>query len=277
MSLVDITTDAQTRIAEITLNRPEKLNAFNPELITALFSALAAADADQAVSCIVLRGAGRAFSVGYDFNSAIERRSEGEPETPLDDWRRMAVGDADTWLRVRQMLTPVVAGIHGYCLGAAAMLATCSDVVVASDDVQIGWASVRGGGGWLGPGMALYIGARKARELELRYGRISGAEAERWGWANYALPAAEVRDKALEIAYDIAKTPLELLQIKKRSMNMAQETPTFAGTVAAGALWDAIGHYSASGQQTSRQLHEVGLREAIRRSKEGAPLGSAAR
>jgi len=153
------------------------------------------------------------------------------------------------------------------------MIATCSDVVVAADDVQIGWASFRGGGGWLGPAMSFHLGNRKARELELRYGRFSGAEAFTWGWANYAVPPENVLENAHEIAADIVQTPRELLQIKKRSMNMAQDSVSFSSTVAAGAMWDAIGHYSDSGRETTRLLKEVGLKETISRNKSGNPTG----
>jgi enoyl-CoA hydratase len=277
-SLVQVAVDRETGVADLMLNRPEKLNAFNPALVTAFRESLRLLESDEGVSCILVHGAGRAFSVGYDLNSSIERRAgKTEPESPLDDWRQMHQQDRTTWLAVRESLTPVVAAVHGYCLGAAAMLATCSDVVVVSDDVSIGWASVRGGGGWLGPAMSYYLGPRKARELELRYGRISGVDAAAWGWANYSVPEPEMLDKAREIALDIARTPRELLQIKKSSMNLAQDTHRFAETVGAGAMWDAIAHYSAAGQNTSRMVNELGLRAAIDRAQAGSPVGAVSR
>jgi enoyl-CoA hydratase len=274
-SMVQVSVDSATHVAELMLNRPEKLNAFNPTLVTQFREAFHELEQNQDVSCVILRGNGRAFSVGYDLNSSIERRAGlADPETPLDDWRHMLQQDKSTWLAVRESLTPVVAAVHGYALGAAAMLATCSDVVVVSDDVLIGWASVRGGGGWLGPAMSYYLGARKARELELRYGRITGADAFAWGWANYSVPEAEMLAKAREIATDIARTPRELLQIKKQSMNLAQDTSRFAETVGAGAMWDAIAHYSAAGQHTSKMVNELGLRAAIDRAQAGSPVGA---
>lgn len=274
-ALVQVSIDPETRIADLVLNRPEKLNAFNPALVTAFREAFHGLEQNEDVSCILLRGAGRAFSVGYDLNSSIERRAgRAEPETPLDDWRNMHQQDRSAWLAVRESLTPVVAAVHGYCLGAAAMLATCSDVVVVSDDVLIGWASVRGGGGWLGPAMSYYLGPRKARELELRYGRITGADACTWGWANYSVEESAVLDTAREIAVDIARTPRELLQIKKSSMNLAQDSHRFAETLGAGAMWDAIAHYSAAGRHTSETVNALGLRAAIDQAQAGSPVGA---
>jgi enoyl-CoA hydratase len=267
MSLVRAEYREDKRVAEIVFARPEKLNALNVEAVEDFFSAVEEVSGNEGLHCIVLRGEGRAFSVGFDLS--VGDGFEIEPdETPvINDWRRLLHGGM-RWLRLREIPVPVVASLHGYCLGVAALLATLADLVVVAEDTLIGMASVRGGGGWLGPVMSVHLGDRKARELEYRYGRMTGTEAAQWGWANYAVPADQLAAKVDEIVADIANTPRELLEIKKAAMIRIQDKDGLLAAIEAGALYNTIAHRTTAGVAMRQTVRDVGLRETIRRDTE---------
>jgi enoyl-CoA hydratase len=259
MSLVR--TEVSDKIGWLVLDRPEKLNAFNADLLREFTAALEALAADDGVAVIVLRGEGRAFSVGYDVAGGGD---DGGRVRALDDWLALR-GKIDRWLSVWRCPKPVIAAVHGYCMGGATMLAVCCDLTVVAEDAVIGWPSVPLGGGLLSPVSAWLLGPKKAKELSYIVGsRMSGQEAAEWGWANYAVPAGEVNDRALALARRIAKTPVELLQVKKRALNRVMDMQGFSEAVMFGAEFDAIAHDSVSVEETTAQIERDGLKETIR-------------
>lgn len=258
MSLVRI--EVSDKIGWLVLNRPEKLNAFSADLLREFTKALDKLAADPGVSVIVLRGEGRAFSVGYDVAGGAEDNGRVRA---LDDWLSLR-GKIDTWLNVWRCPKPVIAAVHGYCMGGATMLAVCCDLTVVASDAVIGWPSVPLGAGLISPVSAWLIGPKKAKELGYIVGsRMSGEEAAEWDWANYAVPASEVNDKALALARRIAKTPSELLQVKKRALNRVMDMQGFSEAVMFGAEFDAIAHDSVSVETITEQIERNGLKQTI--------------
>ena len=124
----------------LTLNRPAKLNALSGPLVEALVDALDAAIADPRVRVIVLEGAGRAFSAGYD----LTEESEGGVGGPVG-WRRLLAVDVEATLRVLDCPKPVIAQIHGYALAGALELAMACDLIVAAEGTQVGEPEIRYG------------------------------------------------------------------------------------------------------------------------------------
>jgi enoyl-CoA hydratase/carnithine racemase len=265
MSLVEISIDSKVKVADLFLNRPEKLNSFSPQLIKDFTEGLDSLVANPEVSCIVVSGRGRAFSTGYDMSVRDAPKDErpGANQSIVTAWQNAKQG-IQTWLHVRDVPIPVIAAVHGYAFGAAQMLATNSDVCVVADDAIFGWAGVRGGGGWLGPAMAYYGHHRRAREMELRYGRFTGKQAWEIGWANYSVPAEEVLPLAHEIAEEIARTPRETLAIKKAAFNLVLDNMGYRQVIDAAAAWNTIAHRSEQSSVGDSHVDEVGLRAALR-------------
>lgn len=187
MSLVLTEDRGATR--HVVLNRPQKRNALNIELVETLGDVLRAAAADTAVRCVVLRGEGTTFSSGMD--AADLAAIADDPET-LRDWRERIIS---IWNLCDQMAKPTIAQIHGACLGGAAELALACDLRVVAADAQVGLVETRIG---LVPDLGgcsrlpAIVGLGRAKELIMASRFIDGVEAERIGLANRVAPAGEL-------------------------------------------------------------------------------------
>jgi enoyl-CoA hydratase len=258
-----ITVEVEDKIAWLTFDRPEKLNAWNQAMKDDFLAALEKLAQDDAVSVLVLRGSGRAFSVGQDVVS--ERGESGERRRTLDDWLGLQK-QVDFWLTIWRFPKPTIAAVHGYCMGIATGIAVCSDITIIAEDAVVGWPSVPLGAGLLGPVSEWLVGPKRAKELSYVVGsRMSGAEASEWGWANHALPADQVEDYTRRLARRIAKTPLDLLKVKKAAMNRIMDIQGFSEAVKFGAEYDAIAHDSVAVDEIRDEIRESGLRATINR------------
>jgi enoyl-CoA hydratase len=261
MAFVETSVDG--RLGWIVLNRPEKLNALNPELFDEFTAALRELVDDDRVRCILIRGEGRAFSVGFDVDRGAQDIRGRDRVKALEDWIGLRA-IVDRWLEVWRAPKPVIAAVHGYCMGLATQLAVCCDLTVVADDAVIGWPSLPLGGGLLAPVSLWLIGPKKAKELSYIAGsRMSGAEAAELGWANYSVPAEDVVSRATELAERIAKTPPDLLRLKKYALNRIMDVQGFSEAVTFGAEWDAIAHDSQGLVEISAKVEELGVKEAI--------------
>lgn len=274
MSCVRIERDK--RVAEVVLDRPEKLNAFNADLFADYEQALRDLDGDRSVSVIIVRGEGRAFSVGWD----VGRKPQPDDghnggythRVAHDDWQRLRP-QLRAFGAVFDLSKPVVASVHGFCMGGATLIPVCSDLAVVGDETVIGWPVLPIGGGMLGPMSSYALGSKKARELSYTAGsRITGPEAAARGWANYSVPEDQVLAKARELAYEISKTPLDMLEIKKLAANEVLTRQGFRDTLEACPTWDALIHSSAGNTWMSRTLAEMGLSGARTWYAEGGSL-----
>jgi enoyl-CoA hydratase/carnithine racemase len=176
-------------VRHVVLNRPEKRNALNTELILALGEVLHVAAADVAVRCVVIRGSGTMFSSGMDAGdlTAIAQ----DPES-LRDWREQILA---IWNLCERMAKPTIAQIHGACLGGAAELALACDLRVVAADSVFGLVETRIGllpdlGGC--SRLPAIVGLGRAKELIMCSKFVDGAEAERIGLANRVAPADEL-------------------------------------------------------------------------------------
>ena len=146
----------------LTLNRPAKLNALSSELVEQLVAAVVAADADPGVRVIVIAGAGRAFSAGYDLAEEVEGGMGG----PVG-WRKALAVDVEATLRILDSPKPVIAQIHGYALAGGLELAMACDLVVAAEGTKLGEPEIRYGSAPVTLLMPYLIGQKKTRELLL--------------------------------------------------------------------------------------------------------------
>jgi enoyl-CoA hydratase/carnithine racemase len=207
-------------VALVTLNRPDRLNAFNRQMTTELLDALTAFEADNAVRAMVVTGAGRAFCAGAELGTGViggdgDRsdvdRTDGDRTDGDRDGhdgqapagRRSPALDVRPW----EMRTPILAAINGAAVGMGLTYPLMWDIRIAAEDAKLGLVFTRrgllpeGNSLWL---LARLIGASRALELLLTGRIFSGKEAAELGVATRAVPAAQVLDTALDLAVDIA-------------------------------------------------------------------------
>ena len=244
------------RIAYITLNRPEKLNALNAQLFSELDEALNDIEKDESISVVIIKGSGRAFSVGYDV-AKYSHPSVTEDRDRLEGFTRR-------WLRIWEFPKPVIAQVHGFALaGGTQLLASC-DVVITAEDAQFGFPSLPLGGGFVGIYWGWHVGHQRAKLLDLTAGsRITGKEATEYGIAARCFKAEELEEKTLEIAKGMAKTPLDILKLKKQAHNRIMDLQGFRTGVMFGPEQDAIIHTTEGIKLVKEKIGELGLKGAI--------------
>src|SRR5688500_365106 len=188
MSYETLLYDADGAIGTITLNRPDRLNTIVPPMPDELEAAVQRAVADPEVKVIVLRGAGRSFCAGFDFGEGFHHWDEGlstdgrwDPGKDFAMVTQSATGPVPKFMSLWRTLKPVVAQVHGWCVGGGSDLALCADLVIVSDDSVIGTPYARMWGCYLS-GMWLYrLGLTKAKELALTGRPLTGVEAAEAG------------------------------------------------------------------------------------------------
>ena len=273
MALVEVQLNAD-HVAELVLNRPEKLNALNTAMLEEFSAAVEQIGHDADIRCVILRGEGSAFSVGYDVASAATQEAPVTQLGAYDDWSRLR-RNLERWLAIWDLEKPVIAAIQGYCVGGASMLSVCCDITLVATDAKVAWPSVPLGGGLLSPVSLWLVGMKHARELSYVVGSsMSGTEAADLGWANRAVPPEQLLDSARELASRIARTPASLLRLKKLALNRVMETQGFRTAFLFGAEWDAIAHTVTEHHEMREKIAEMGLREAIQWFQDGGELGA---
>jgi enoyl-CoA hydratase/carnithine racemase len=222
-----VLTEDHGPVRHVVLNRPEKRNAFNGELVQATGEALRAAADDDSVRCVVIRGAGPMFSSGLDL-AALAALAEA-PQS-LRAFRRACL---DAWNRAEEMTKPTICQVHGACIGGAMELALACDLRVIAADALIGMPETRIGlipdvGG--SSRLPAVVGLGRAKELVMTGKMIGGEEAERIGLANRVAPADEL-DAAVQGLVDelLACAPVAV-GLAKRVMD-ASARPALAATL----------------------------------------------
>jgi methylglutaconyl-CoA hydratase len=200
-------------IRRLTLNRPDKRNALNAELVAALKAALREADGDDAVRVVAIEGAGKDFCSGADL-SALRRIAESSAMENLEDVDELA----ELFLLPRRMRKPVVACVRGRALAGGCGLATACDLVLAAETAEFGYPEVKIG---FVPAMVMAIlrrnvSEKRAFELVVRGQPIAAAEAERVGLVNQVWPDAEFDRLRDEYLADLAKRSASAVQLSKR-------------------------------------------------------------
>jgi enoyl-CoA hydratase len=210
-----IRSERRGAVALLTLDRPDKLNAINAAMVGALHAALDAAEADDGVRAIVVAGAGRAFSAGFDLDMGT---GDGRPDPAAV--RRALEEDFRIILRFWDSPKPTVAAVHGYCLGSALELAVACDVTVAAEDCRFGEPEVKFGSGIVALLLPWLAGPKAAKYLLLTgEDRATAAEMQAVGLVNRVVPAAAVLDEAVAVAQRMAANDTQAVRLTKRAIN----------------------------------------------------------
>jgi enoyl-CoA hydratase len=246
MSFETLLYEAEDAIATITFNRPDQLNTIVPPMPDELQAAVERAGADDAVKVIVLRGAGRAFCAGFDFGGGFHHWDEalttgGEWDPGKDFVAATAPqGAVPRFMSIWRSPKPVIAQVHGWCVGGGSDLALCADLVVASDDARIGTPYSRMWGCYL-TGMWIYrLGLTRAKELALTGKPLSGTEAAAVGLINGSVPFEELDAEVARRARQLAALPLSQLAAMKLIVNQAYENMGLAATQRLGPILDGL-------------------------------------
>jgi enoyl-CoA hydratase len=243
--------------ARITLNRPEKLNALSYALVDALRVALHRAARDETVKVVVLQGAGRAFSAGYDLSEEVADQIED-----ADTWHRILSKDVAVTLELLRLPKPTIAAIHGYCLAGGCDLAMACDMVLAADDTKIGEPEIRYGSGPVTMLMPFLIGQKKCNELLFTGDVIDAAEAERIGLINRVVPADELADAVRTLIVKIAPTPVAVLRYTKLGILRAYEAMGIERAVAGNLDLSAI--LNASNTPEQQEFDTIAARDGLK-------------
>jgi enoyl-CoA hydratase len=264
------------RIARLTLNRPEKLNAIDDAMPRALRAAVEEAGRDDGVHVIVLGGAGRAFCAGYDLERYAEQPgpqpwSQAMPWDPMLDYRGMSENTA-CFMSLWRSPKPVICKVHGYAVAGGSDIALCSDVVIMAADARIGYPPARVWG-CPTPAMWVYrVGAERAKRLLFTGDLITGSEAARIGLVSEAVPPADLDAAVERLAARMAGVPRNQLMMQKLVINQAYDNMGLATTQLIATVFDGITRHTPEGVAFKTRCEQVGFKQAVRERDSGQPI-----
>ena len=214
----------ETHVATITLNRPEKMNAMSHQLRAELFHALKHSELNKEINVIIIKGAGRCFTAGYDLSGAM---GADEPDlgnqyvdtSAVTHWARYVV---QQWFQIWDLSKIVIAQIHGYALAGGSELASMCDMIVTTPDCQIGYPPLRS----MGVDLLWFpwsLPMRKAMELAVTGDNITGEEMYRLGMANYCVDEEDIEEFTTVFAERVALMNWQIATQYKRATKKAYE------------------------------------------------------
>jgi len=257
--------DHENHVAWITLNRPQVMNALSHQLRAELFHALKVSENNSAINVIVIKGAGRCFSAGYDLgggqgNELPDIASQYVDTCGLTRWARYVI---QQWWQIWELSKVVIAQTHGYCLAGASELASMCDLLVTTPDCQFGYPPMRSMGvdmlwfPWLLP-------MRKACEMAFTGDSISGEEAYRLGMANYSIPLEDIDEFTDNFAKRVAIMPWQMATQYKRAIKKAYEIQGIRTSLETSAMF---AYHRANESEYARKMdelfHQVPLKEYL--------------
>jgi enoyl-CoA hydratase len=230
----NILVDTRGRVALVTLNRPNVLNALNDALMNELGEALAKFDADEGVGAIVITGSDKAFAAGADIGA-------------MKDWSYMEVYRSDyitrNWEKLKSVRKPVIAAVAGYALGGGCELALMCDIIIAADTAKFGQPEIKigvipGAGGT--QRLPRAVGKAKAMDMILSARMMDAGEAERVGLVSRVVAADRLLDEAIAAAAAIASFSLPSVMMAKEAVNRAFESPLSEGILFERRLFHSL-------------------------------------
>ncbi|MFC1978244.1 enoyl-CoA hydratase-related protein [Chloroflexota bacterium] len=252
----------ETHVAKVTMNRPEVMNALSHQLRGETFHAIKTAEQDNDINVIILKGAGRCFSAGYDIGGGMgtEEPDFGSQYTGVSHWSRYLINQ---YWQIWELSKIVIAQTHGYVLAGASELCSVCDLLVTTPDCQFGYPPVRAMSApdvmwfpWLLP-------KRKAAEMIYTGDSITGQQAFELGMANYSVPAEDVDEFTETFAKRVALIPWQVNTLHKRGFQKAYEIMGIKAALETHALqWGLLGHTDRI-KEMGELMRKVGLKEYL--------------
>lgn len=261
MAYENIIVDRDDAVAVLTFNRPDVLNAFNNELMTESLDAVAALNRDEAVRVIVVRGAGRAFSAGFDLKASAERKMDD-----VSAWERQMRLQFDFIMQFWDSPKPTLAAVHGFCLAGAFEAMLACDVTIAAEGTRFGEPEVRFGTGIVAMLLPWITGPKQAKELLLTGDdKVDAADALRMGIVNHVVPADQTVDRAMAVARTMARAAERSVRLTKRAINHTYETMGLRAALQASLDIDVLLNAGDSPEKAefARIRQEQGVKAAL--------------
>jgi enoyl-CoA hydratase len=261
----------------LTMNKPETLNALNIEFSREIDEALTKVEQDDDVKVVVIKGAGKAFSAGYDLGRVYfvygggtgkvedkSRRPSQRSRLAYDRWR------SESLRRIFLLDKITIAQVHGYCIGGGLYMSLCCDMTIAAEDARIGHSEQRlgfSGAMYVFPLEVALIGQKRARELLLTGKLIDGKEAERIGLVNQVVAADQLETETRKLARSMTLLPRDGIAIGKATARLAYDSMGLSSAFGQGY----IGHtlftnirYEPGEFNFIKRRRDVGMREAFK-------------
>ena len=261
----------------ITMNKPETLNALNIEFSREIDEAFTEVEHDDDVKVVVIKGAGKAFSAGYDLGRVyfVYGGGSGKPEDKTrrpsqrsrlayDRWR------SESLQKIFLLNKITIAQVHGYCIGGGLYMSLCCDMTIAAEDAKIGHSEQRlgfSGAMYVFPIEVALIGQKRARELLLTGKLIDGTEAERIGLVNQVVAADQLEVETRKLAKSMTLLPRDGIAIGKATARLAYDSMGLSSAFGQGY----IGHtlftnlrYEEGEFNFIKRRRDVGMREAFK-------------
>lgn len=253
----------------ITLNRPEKLNALSQPMLREFEEVLDEAQRDRDARVIIIRGAGRAFSAGYDLagRNTVEPGAPGDmvAEQSVGRSRRIMLGSVDRYLRLWNLRKPTIAQVHGFCISGGTELSAMCDFIVCAESARFGHIAGRHMGTLRTLSLWPWtIGMRHAKELFMTGELIDGVTAERWGLVNKAVPDDELGIAVEHLARQIMRVPLEINSLHKHAVNRWFEIQGLYPAMHSAAEFDVYTSFIEGRPGFRERVQRDGLREALK-------------
>jgi enoyl-CoA hydratase len=265
-------------VASITLNRPEALNTIVPPMPEEVEDAVARATRDPEVKVIVLRGAGRAFCAGYDFGGGFhhwdEAISTGGAWDPGKDFAMATtpqLSPTQKLMSIWRTCKPVIAQVHGWCVGGGSDFALCADLVIASEDAVIGTPYSRMWGAYLSGLWVYRLGLARAKYHALTGRPLSGRQAADVELINQAVPFADLEATVAQLAGELARIPASQLAAMKLVVNHAYENMGLASTQTLGPILDGLMRNTPEALDFIARAERDGVRTAV--AERDGPFG----
>ena len=278
MSYETLRYEVDGAIATITFDRPERLNTIVPPMPDELEQAVHAAVADREVRVIVVRGAGRSFCAGFDFGGGFHHYDDFlTTDGRWDPGKDFALATApelsptQKFMSVWRAPKPVIAQVHGWCVGGGSDFALCCDLIVASEDAVIGTPYSRMWGAYLS-GMWVYrLGLARAKQHALTGKPLTGREAADVELINEAVPFGELEARVAALAGELASIPSSQLAAMKLVVNHAYENMGLASTQTLGPILDGLMRNTPEAIEWIRRAEAEGVRSVV--AARDAPFG----
>ncbi|HKA11209.1 MAG TPA: enoyl-CoA hydratase-related protein [Candidatus Dormibacteraeota bacterium] len=253
-------------IALITFNQPDRLNSMTQSLKRDLVETMQQAQLDDAVRVVVVTGSGRAFCAGDDVSGGYQAHGEpaqvpalaGDHRTPIGTYDALRVISQSVNLAVRSLDKLTVAAINGYAIQSGLSLALACDFRIASEEARLGSATLRfglmpdEGGQYL---VVQLLGVARAMEFLIRKRIVTAAEALYLGLVHEVVPPAELLNRAMALAQELAEGPQVATRLLKRSVYVAAET-SFLHALEDVALRTAVSDHHADAREGAQSFRD---------------------
>jgi enoyl-CoA hydratase len=261
MNFETIIYEKEGPLAWITLNRPEKLNAITQSMAAEILLATDKAQCDDEVRVIILKGAGRAFSAGFDLE--LDEEPDRTEEEKLQALKSELHNDFELIMRFWHSPKPTVAAVHTYCLGGAMELAIACDITIAATGCRFGEPEVKFGSGAVAMILPYICGPKRAKEILLTGNdRISSEQAEAWGLINRVVKPENLVKRAREIALEITRNDQHAVRITKQAINKTYEFGKMRNALKHALELDIV--IESTETEESRQFNEILRREGAK-------------